>query len=282
LLDLRFNVDGPPLRLKRQQTEGLEDRSRKPHRLARLKYDDVENLVLHIRQVFNYGKIRICSHLFQHHSIRVSPATVARILDKHQCKPIKRYRKNQPLVRYSRPVPGDRLQLDVCKIKSGILKYTAIDDCSRSRVLYTYSRRTAANSIAFLEKVLEQFPYPIQRIQTDRGREFFAYAFQEKLMEYSIKFRPIKPCSPHLNGKVERSQQTDLQEIYRTANLKDPHLNDRLEEGQFYYNYQRPHSALNGKTPAQAAAEKSAETPFWDDVIAKYDPSKERIREQSY
>ena len=43
--------------------------------------------------------------------------------------------------------------------------------------------------------------------------------------------------------------------------------------------YQRSHSSLNGKTPAQVAAEKSAEAPFWEDVVAKYDPQKERIRE---
>ena len=269
--------------LKRQSVEGLADKSRRPRQLARKKFDDtVENLVLDIRDKFNFGKIRICSHLFQHYQIKTSPATVARILKQNQCEPIKRYRKPQSFIRYSRPVPGDRVQIDVCKIKNGLYQYTAIDDCSRFRVLYTYKRKTATNTVDFLERLLEQFPYPIQRIQTDRGREFFAYLFQEKLMEYCIKFRPIKPRSPHLNGKVERSHQTDLQEFYRTANLKDPQLNDRLEEWQFYYNYQRSHSSLNGKTPAQAAAEKSAETPFWEDVIAKYDPQKERIREQAY
>jgi len=40
-------------------------------------------------------------------------------------------------------------------------------------------------------------------------------------MEYGIKFRPNKPGSPHLNGKVERSQQTDLKEFYSTADFSD-------------------------------------------------------------
>ena len=40
-------------------------------------------------------------------------------------------------------------------------------------------------------------------------------------MQYSIKFRPVKPASPHLNGKVERSQQTDLREFYATADLSN-------------------------------------------------------------
>ena len=38
-------------------------------------------------------------------------------------------------------------------------------------------------------------------------------------MEYGIKFRPIKPPSPHLNGKVERSQRTDIEEFYATPDL---------------------------------------------------------------
>jgi transposase InsO family protein len=79
-------------------------------------------------------------------------------------------------------------------------------------------------------------PFPIQRLQTDRGGEFFALSFQADLREYAIKFRPIPPRSPHLNGKVERSQQTDWVEFYATADLADPDLPLRLEEWQFFYN----------------------------------------------
>ena len=63
-----------------------------------------------------------------------------------------------------------------------------------------------------------------QRIQTDRGLEFFATKVQEKLMEKGIKFRPNKPGSPHLNGKVERSQKTDKTEFYTTVDLADENL----------------------------------------------------------
>ncbi len=91
-------------------------------------------------------------------------------------------------------------------------------------------------------------PFPIQRLQTDRGLEFFAYKFQEQLKNYAIKFRPIKPRSPHLNGKVERSQRTDLEEFYATVDLKDPLLSDKLDDWQWYYNEFRPHGSLNDKT----------------------------------
>jgi hypothetical protein len=47
-----------------------------------------------------------------------------------------------------------------------------------------------------------------------------AYEVQEKLREWGIKFRPIKPASPHLNSKVERSQRTDLDEFYSSIDVR--------------------------------------------------------------
>jgi len=70
-------------------------------------------------------------------------------------------------------------------------------------------------------------------------------------MEYSIKFRPNKPGSPHLNGKVERSQKTDKLEFYATINMESDELPDRLAEWQHYYNWNRPHSAHGGKSPME-------------------------------
>ena len=124
--------------------------------------------------------------------------------------------------------------------------------------------------------------FPVQRIQTDRGTEFFAHAVQKRLMEYCVKFRPIRPGAPHLNGKVERSQKTDKIEFYAMQDLDDPELDDRLAEWQFHYNWHRPHGALGGKTPLEAACEGFASTPFWDDVYAVYDPTKERLQERNY
>ncbi len=36
-----------------------------------------------------------------------------------------------------------------------------------------------------------------------------AHKVQRRFMELKIKYRPTKPHSPHLNGKVERTQRTD-------------------------------------------------------------------------
>jgi hypothetical protein len=125
-------------------------------------------------------------------------------------------------------------------------------------------------------------PRAIQRFQTDRGQEFFAYGVQERLMEWGIKFRPIKPASPHLNGKVERTQRTDLDEFYATVDVGDPELADRLAEWEFYFNWHRPHSSLGGKTPSEKYCSLIDKTPFWEEVAAMYNPTKERIILQNY
>jgi transposase InsO family protein len=96
--------------------------------------------------------------------------------------------------RYSRPVPGDRIQVDTMKVTAGRFQYTAIEDCTRLRVLGLYPRRTASNTVHFLtHRMIEEFPFPIQRVQTDRGSEFFGMTFQEALQYHCIKFRPNRP-----------------------------------------------------------------------------------------
>jgi putative transposase len=65
-------------------------------------------------------------------------------------------------------------------------------------VLGLYPRRRAEYTIYFLERVIEEMPFPIQRIQTDRGSEFFAESVQRWMMDHCIRFRQIAPRSPHL------------------------------------------------------------------------------------
>lgn len=57
---------------------------------------------------------------------------------------------------------------------------------------------------------------------------FFGEEFQQALRENCIKFRPIRPRTPHLNGKVERAQQTDKIEFWATADKATEDFCNRL------------------------------------------------------
>lgn len=265
----RCGISRPTLRkwLKRYKEnglDGLQDVSKRPHTSPNAKINhQVEEWILSLRKDRKLGARRIQNELLREHSVQLSLASIHKVLTRHDVKPIVFQRKKKDFIRYQRPIPGDRVQMDTCKIAPGIYQYTAIDDCSRYRVLDVFNRRSAANTLIFIDKVIEEMPFPIQRIQTDRGTEFFAEKVQRKLMDYGIKFRPNKPGSPHLNGKVERSQRTDKEEFYSTVNLNlDELKNETLPEWQHYYNWQRAHGSLKGKTPMDIVCERLEQAPL--------------------
>ena len=134
--------------------------------------------------------------------------------------------------------------------------------------------KTSASAAHFFEeRVLKEMPFPIERIHSDRGGEFIGSEFMGALRKHKVKLRPIRPRSPHLNGKVERSQQTDLTEFYaleidgegRYRKAEEPEgMAERLAAWQQLYNEVRPHGGIGGKTPTKRLAEVAQLTPSRD------------------
>ena len=272
-------------RYKPDDENSLKDRSQKPIKLAKQKVtEEIEKIILSIRAKHNFGPQSISTHLLRNYDIKISSPTIWRVLNRCDVKPLKRYKKHQEIKRYNRPLPGDRVQMDVMKVRAKCYQFTAVDDCTRLRVMRLYSSKHAVNTVKFLYEVIENIGFPIQRIQTDWGTEFYNELFQEELMIHYIKFRPIKPRSPHLNGKVERSQKTDKAEFYYHLNLKDKTLQIEplLADWERFYNYKRPHSSLNGKTPYEHYLELENVTPTQGEVTDKYWEKSENIRPRNY
>jgi transposase InsO family protein len=100
--------------------------------------------------------------------------------------------------------------------------------------------------------VLEKLPFTVEVVQTDNGAEFQAQ-FHYHVLDLGIGHVYIKPATPRLNGKVERSHRIDQEEFYRMLEgvvIDDTELfNDRLREWETFYNFNRPHGALGGQTP---------------------------------
>ncbi len=271
-------------RVKSDGRAGLVGQSKRPKILAKQKItEDIIELIKSIRLEFRFGPQSISTHLSRVYNIEISSPTVWRVLKANNIPNIKKYKKHNDITRYNRPIPEDRVQIDVTKVGPKCYQFTAIDDCTRLRTLRLYPNKKAESTVDFVGHILDTFQFPIHRIQTDWGTEFFNDAFQEELMIHFIKFRPIKPRSPHLNGKVERSQLTDKAEFYSTIPRKERtvELTDKLLEWQNFYNHKRPHASLNGKTPHEKLLSVEHLVPIQPDVTSKYWEKEEEIHSRS-
>lgn len=281
----RCGISRPTLRkwVKRYQAEGepgLSAHSRRPKSSPKQKRtSDIEQQVLELRRRLNIGVRRLQNELLREFGLSLGLETIHKILQKHQVAALQQPKRTHPVKRYQKAIPGERVQMDTCKIRPGLYMYTAIDDCSRYLVVGVYPRRSAQNTIHFVtERVLEEMHFPVQRFQTDNGTEFTAYVVQDFLTKYSIKFRPIRPRSPHLKGKVERVQKTVLTEFFATLdnNIQAlAEIDEALALWQHQYNWFRIHGSL-GQAPCDKLHELSKQTPYWDEVIGHYDASLEQ------
>jgi transposase InsO family protein len=218
--------------------------------------------ILELRKTYSLGPQRIVWYLARYHGITTSCASVYRTLTRHGLRRLPRNvgRRAVHTHRYSKEVPGHHIQADVkivsLKTPDGHrvrrFQYTAIDDATRVRALKIYSRHNQANAINFIDYAIEKFPFRIHTIRTDRGHEFQAQ-FHWHVEDRGIRHVYIKPRSPELNGKVERSHRSDQEEFYQLLTYKDDvDLSKKLEEWERFYNYHRPHGAFQGKTPNEA------------------------------
>src|SRR3954462_1142850 len=239
----RCGISRPTLRScgrrpKAEGEAGLGARSHRPHRSpGRKVLAEQEELILRLRRERKLGIERLRNELIRRHGLKLSLDTIHKVLVRHGENRLQQPRlKRKGHTRYSRPVPGDRVQMDTCEIAPGLYQHTAIDDCSRWQVLAAYPDRSAAGTLDLLDRVRAGMPFPVQRVQTDRGGEVFAHEGQGVLRERRIKFRPTRPRAPHLNGKVERVRRTALEEFWSTVDPKAPDLATRLEEWRTFYN----------------------------------------------
>lgn len=242
---------------------GLCDRPRTPHRSPRATPKEVVSKILYLRQHYHVGAGKIADYLKRFHQLAVARSSVHRILGAHGMNRLPANQKHRPhkkrWQRYEKPQPGHRLQVDVKFLeripgtKKRLYQFTAIDDCTRIRVLKVYDACNQTTAIRFIDEVLRRLPFRVHVVQTDNGAEFQS-RFHWHLERLDIRHVYIRPRTPHLNGKVERSHRVDDQEFYQLLDKNgvtdDIHLfNEKLREWEDYYNYNRPHGALSGQTP---------------------------------
>lgn len=260
--------------LKEQGAKGLDERSRKPHRLRQPTWStDLILAVLRWRQAYPaWGKGKL-TPLLQQEGWLVSESTVGRVLAylrrRGQIEPApvrsrsrrRRRQQRRPWAQrlpkgYPVQRPGDLVQVDTLDMRPlpgvTLKQLTARDVVSRWDVLEVFSRATAHAARSFLDSLKERCPFPVRALQVDGGSEFMA-EFEEECSQRGILLFVLPPRSPKLNGYVERAQGTHRYEFYEAYDLPwtVSELRPHLRRWEWTYNFLRPHQALDNCTPAQ-------------------------------
>lgn len=144
--------------------------------------------------------------------------------------------------------------------------YLAIDRATRLIFLRVYDRKGKYEAADFLLQALNFFPYRIQRILTDNGREFTMRGqqsfgrlntggvFFEIICELAgIEHRKTKARHPWTNGMAERAVRTvkdHTTKLERYESLEAMVID--VLHFQDVHNFQRRLKGLNFRTPYQA------------------------------
>lgn len=181
----------------------------------------------------------------------------------------------EPVRRYERGMPGEMIQIDIKKLgrferighritgnRTGQPKsrgigwefvHVSIDDASRVAFSQILPDEGQESAVAFLEAVIAYYKslaIMVERVMTDNGSCYKSKAFAMACRTLGLRHIRTKPYTPKTNDKAERFIQTALREwAYAVACPTSHHRAAELPVWLHRYNWHRPHSSLNSKTP---------------------------------
>lgn len=238
--------------------EVFESLSNRPHTVSHPVQDEIRPRVIERRRKYPFeGSFRIKAAL----GLKASPRTVDKVLRAENLlgEPLKRH-VDKVYGRFERPWVMCIFQTDYKQWNTGIHTIWVMDDHSR----FILGHRVVANAsaevvIELMEEIIGEYGNPAQ-ILTDHGTEFYSVRGgkgRSKLdvwcKEHGIEHIMGRVRHPQTQGKMERSHRSAKEEILTFGSI------DTLEEAQVavtnwveYYNWDRPHQALDYKTPGVA------------------------------
>jgi transposase InsO family protein len=255
--------------LRRERDEGvvgLADRSSRPHRSPLRTEAAREAAVLELRKLRMTGPVIA-------HRLRMPRSTVSRILRRNGQARLRALQPPEAPRRYERARPGEMVHIDVKKLgrigrpghrvngdrttrMRGVgweFVHVCVDDATRLAYVEVLANERGSTAAGFLRRAVAWFArrkIKVERVLTDNGACYRGFEHRNVCAELGIKARFTRPYRPQTNGKAERFIQTMLREWAYAATFQNSA--DRihaLRPWLRYYNLQRPHMALGGRSP---------------------------------
>jgi transposase InsO family protein len=263
---------------RRQNTEGLaglRDRSSRPSRSPTALDSAWRDAVLALRRLrFTQAQIAQVLTLSKSRTQRVVAAGgLGKLSALEPPIPDNRYERSQAgelvhvdtkkLGRFYQPghrVTGDRSDRRLLGHKGWEFLHVAIDDRTRLAYAELLIDEKGATCVGFLQRAAAFFSRHgirrIERVMSDNGSPYISTDFRDAVAALGARHIRTRPYTPRTNGKAERFIQTMLRlwAYVRPYSSSDERAS-ALAPWLLWYNRQRPHGALQDRTPIETLKE---------------------------
>ena len=255
-------------RFRAEGVEGLHDRSSRPLSSPSQTPAATCTTIEALRRQRYTGK-----HIAT--QVKVSPATVSRILRRMGLNRIRDLEPAEPERRYEREKPGEMIHIDIKKLgrfeqighritgdrtgqsnSRGVgweFVHVCIDDHSRVAFSRILPDEKAESAVAFLKAAVDYYKslgVTVTRVMTDNGSCYKSFDFRDSCQQLGLKHKRTRPYTPKTNGKAERFIQTALREwAYAQAYPTSDRRAEALQTWLHKYNWHRPHGGIKSQTP---------------------------------
>ena len=176
--------------------------------------------------------------------------------------------------RYEKPQPGHscpgRRQVHHSRSAQPARRYyqfTAIDDCTRLRESSRSIREVQPEDRHPVPRLppRTKLPFRVEVIQTDNGGEFGIPVPRTTSSIEASDTSTSNPPHPDSTARSNAPTGSIEEEFYRMLNgvvIDGTDLfNEKLQEWEDFYNFNRPHGGLDGQTPYERLKAKTTENP---------------------
>jgi len=196
----------------------------------------------------------ILHHRLKNEGILVSMSSVKRILKRNHCTRFSKWKKwHQYPVRPLAISPGSLIEIDSMldgQPNDRLSAYALLDIYSRWAYAWPTEQPNGLLSAQFIKRAQEIAPFKFQVVQSDHGSEFAKW-FTKTIEHQGFVHRHSRVRTPTDNGHIERFIQTLQNDCLSRIPRSMKSWQKEIPEFIRYYNYERPHMALNYQTPME-------------------------------
>jgi len=196
----------------------------------------------------------ILHHRLTKEGILVSMSSVKRILKRNNCTRFSKWKKwHQYPARPFALAPGSLIEIDSMldgQVQDRLSAYALLDVYSRWAYAQPIEQPNSLLSARFITRAQAVSPFKFQTVQSDHGSEFAKW-FTKTVEHQGFVHRHSRVRTPTDNGHIERFIQTLQNDCLARIPRNMKSWQKEIPEFIRYYNYERPHMALNYQTPIQ-------------------------------